>query len=150
MKPEHSIDFQIQMAWQSIRKLYNEVASGYGFSWAAGKVLLAIDVELGTASTSLGPKMGVESTSLSRLLNKMEKHEYISRASDPNDGRRVLVHLTEKGKVHREKAKAAVIQLNERLEALLGQDEFRACLEALVRIDSAIQANELNADDLRD
>jgi DNA-binding MarR family transcriptional regulator len=149
MKPEESVDFQIQMAWQSIRKLYNEVAAGYGFSWAAGKVLLAIDPEEGTPSTALGPKMGIESTSLSRLLNKMEAHAYIKRSSDPEDGRRVLVHLTEKGRVHREKAKLAVIKLNERLASLLGAEAFHDCVASLAHIDRSIQSGEVNADELR-
>lgn len=149
MKPEESIDFQIQMTWQSIRKLYNEVASGYGFSWAAGKVLLAIDPDEGTASTSLGPKMGIESTSLSRLLKKMEVHGYVMRESDPLDGRRVLVMLTEKGVLHREKAKLAVRRLNKHLEDIMGEQGFRACIAALVRIDESIQSGKLNADELR-
>jgi MarR family transcriptional regulator, organic hydroperoxide resistance regulator len=68
MKPEETIDFQIKIAWQSIGRLYNEVAAKYDSTWATGNVLLAIDVEQGTPSTALGPKMGMEATSLSRIL----------------------------------------------------------------------------------
>ena len=58
--------------------------------------LLSIDAD-GTPSTTLGPKMGMESTSLSRLLNTMEERELISRKQNPEDGRSVLIFLTKKG-----------------------------------------------------
>ena len=40
---------------------------------ATGFALLSIDPEKGTPSTSLGPKMGMEATSLSRTLKTMEE-----------------------------------------------------------------------------
>lgn len=150
MKPEESIDFQIQMAWQVIRKLYNDVAGGYGFSWAAGKVLLAIDPDKGSPSTTLGPKMGVESTSLSRLLNKMEDHGYIKRRSVKEDKRKVQVVLTNKGKEHREKAKLAVIRLNESIEQKLGSKAYQTTVKNLNELVSIIQSGDVDAGDLSD
>ena len=73
MKPEETVDFHIKRTWQSIAKMYNEVAAGYGATMATGYVLLNIDKELGTPSTALGPKMGMEATSLSRILKSMEE-----------------------------------------------------------------------------
>ena len=40
--------------------------------------------------------MGMESTSLSRLLNTMEEREFITRKPNPEDGRSVLIFLTKK------------------------------------------------------
>lgn len=146
MKPEESIDFQIQMAWQVIRKFYNDVAGGYGFSWAAGKVLLAIDPDKGSPSTTLGPKMGIESTSLSRLLNKMENHGYIERKSVKEDKRKVQVILTNKGKMHRKKAKSTVIRLNETLEQKLGKNEYQQTLKNLSALVEFIQSGDIDAE----
>ncbi len=150
MKPEESIDFQIQMAWQVIRKLYNDVAGGFGFSWAAGKVLLAIDPDKGSPSTTLGPKMGIESTSLSRLLNKMEDHGYIERKSVKEDKRKVQVTLTKKGKEHREKARLTVIRLNESIEKKLGKKEYEATIRNLNDLVDIIQGGDVDAADLSD
>ena len=62
--------------------------------------LLSIDAG-GTPSTALGPKMGMESTSLSRLLNTMEERGYIERRPNTEDGRGVLIFLTQQGKEKR-------------------------------------------------
>ena len=53
----------------------------------------------------LGPKMGIEATSLSRTLKKMEQQGLIDRRPNPEDGRGVLIHLTAFGKEMREFSK---------------------------------------------
>ena len=58
-----------------------------------GFCLLNIDAE-GTPSSALGPKLGMESTSLSRLLNNMEKEINYTKPN-PSDGRGVLIFLTQ-------------------------------------------------------
>ena len=64
---------------------------------ATGLALLSIDTEEGVPSTSLGPRMGMESTSLSRTLKSMENQGLIRREPNPEDGRGVLIRLTEEG-----------------------------------------------------
>merc|ERR1712176_682300 len=80
---------------------YNEEALKFDTTMATGFALLSIDPELGTPSTSLGPKMGMEATSLSRTLKTMEENGLIERKPNPEDGRGVLIHLTDFGKEKR-------------------------------------------------
>ena len=82
--------------------MYNEEAAKYGATMATGFVLLSIDKEKGTPSTTLGPKMGMEATSLTRTLKSMEEKGLIYRKPNPEDGRGVLIFLTEFGKEKRE------------------------------------------------
>ena len=77
--------------------MYNREASKFDSTMATGFALLNIDAE-GTPSSALGPKLGMESTSLSRLLNNMEKKKLITRKPNPSDGRGVLIFLTQFGK----------------------------------------------------
>lgn len=112
MKPEETVDFHIKRTWQNIAKMYNEKASKYGATMATGYVLLNIDIDNGTPSTALGPKMGMEATSLSRILKNMEEKDLIYRQKNPLDGRGVLIFLTAFGKEKREDAKKAVIEFN--------------------------------------
>ena len=62
--------------------------------WLQVYTLLSVDPQNGTPSTSLGPKMGMEATSLSRILKTLESMNLIERLPNPNDGRGVLIHLT--------------------------------------------------------
>ena len=73
MEQEDTIDYNIRKTWYNIAKIYNKTASEYMSSMSMGMVLLNIDVVEGTQSTQLGPIMGMESTSLSRTLNRLEE-----------------------------------------------------------------------------
>ena len=61
---------------------------------SVGMVLLNIDKENGTPSTQLGPKMGMEPTSLSRTIKNMQDVGLIVRKADDRDGRKSIIHLT--------------------------------------------------------
>ena len=112
MHKEESIDHHLRATWQAVSKMYNEQAIKHGSSMSMAFVLLNIDFENGTPSTSLGPKMGMEATSLSRVLKKMEDRGAIYRERNPEDGRSVLIKLTELGKEKRAFAKGTVLAFN--------------------------------------
>ena len=110
---DKTIDYALRATWQAVARMYNEEASKYGASMAVGFALLSIDRDNGTPSTNLGPRMGMEATSLTRTLKSMEEKGLICRKPNPNDGRGVLIFLTEFGKEKRELSKNTVLQFNE-------------------------------------
>ena len=113
MNKHTSIDHQLRATWQAVAKVYNEQAAKHDSTMATAFVLLNIDTEKGTPSTALGPLMGMEPTSLSRILKNMEDKGAISREKNPDDGRSVLIKLTDYGKEMRKVSKGHVIQFNE-------------------------------------
>ena len=66
------VEYSLRTSWQSIKTMYQDEASKYGVTYAIGFALLSIDPKKGTSSTSIGPIMGLEANSLSRLLKIME------------------------------------------------------------------------------
>ncbi|MDA9630628.1 MarR family transcriptional regulator [Flavobacteriaceae bacterium] len=129
MKHE-TFDSALRSTWQLVSKMYNKEASKFDSTMATGFALLSIDAE-GTPSTNLGPKMGMEPTSLSRLLNAMEKRELIIRSKNPNDGRSVLIHLTPFGRQKREDSKAVVLNFNEELNNKLSTQKVKHFFEVI-------------------
>lgn len=113
MQKELTIDHVLRATWQTVAKMYNEQAVKHNSSMAMAFVLLTIDKENGTPSTSLGPLMGMEPTSLSRILKSMEEKGAIYREKNPEDGRGVLVKLTKFGLEKRNISKEHVIKFNE-------------------------------------
>ena len=97
---------------------------------ATGFALLSIDAE-GTPSTALGPKMGMEGTSISRLLKSMAERELIDRRTDPSDGRGVLIHLTPFGKEKREFSKQIVLGFNEAINQELSEEKIEHFFEVI-------------------
>lgn len=138
MKPEETVDFHIKKTWQNIAKMYNEKASKYGATMATGYVLLNIDIETGTPSTALGPRMGMEATSLSRILKSMEEKDLIYRQKNPRDGRGVLIFLTAFGKEKREDAKKAVIDFNSSVFEAIPEKEMEMFFKVMLKIDEVI------------
>ncbi len=76
---DKTIDYVLRTTWLAVTKMYNEEAAKFDSTMATGFTLLSIDPENGTPSTSLGPKMGMEATSLSRTLKSMEEKGLIER-----------------------------------------------------------------------
>ena len=107
-------------------------------SMALGMIILNIDITEGTPSTQLGPSMGMEATSLSRSLNKLEGAGVIVRKQDPNDKRKSLIHLTPLGMDWREVAKGVVIDFNKQIQSHFKKEEMRTFFEILKKINKII------------
>lgn len=128
MKHE-TIDYLLRSAWTAVAKMYGEEAGKKGSTMATGFALLSIDPENGTPSTALGPKMGMESTSLSRTLKSMEEKGLITREPNPDDGRSVLICLTEFGVEMREYSKAVVLNFDERVRDEISEQDYMTFIE---------------------
>ena len=140
MEKSKSIDHQLRATWQAVAKLYNEQAAKHDSTMSTAFVLLNIDYENGTPSTALGPSMGMEPTSLSRILKTMEEKGAIVREKNPSDGRSVIIKLTDYGKQMREFSKEQVIIFNNVIREHVTEQE----LEAFFKVTSTI--NKLIAD----
>ena len=125
---KNTLDAVLRSTWNSVSKMYNREASKFNSTMAMGFALLNIDA-IGTPSTALGPRLGMESTSLSRLLNNMEKKKLIVRKQNPNDGRGVLIFLTEFGKDKRDDSRSVVLNFNNHITSKLNKQQIRNFLE---------------------
>ena len=135
---DESIDHHLRATWQAVAKMYNEEANKFESTMATGFALLNIDLLDGTPSTALGPQMGMEATSLTRLLKTMENKNLIFREKNPNDGRSVLVKLTNFGKEKREISKRIVIQFNKTVKEQITDDQLRNFFEVTNKINQLI------------
>ena len=120
---KQTFDSALRSTWQSVSKMYNKEAAKFDSTMATGFALLSIDPE-GTPATDLGPKMRMESTSLSRLLKSMETRGLIERLPNPDDGRGVLIHLTNFGKEKRNYSREVVLAFNQRVTDQLNTTEI--------------------------
>ncbi|HJS00031.1 MAG TPA: MarR family transcriptional regulator, partial [Flavobacterium sp.] len=124
--------------WQAVARMYNEEASKYGATMATGFTLLSIDKEKGTPSTMLGPKMGMEATSLTRTLKSMEEKGLISRKKNPTDGRGVIIQLTKDGQEKRELSKNTVLKFNETIKEHVSEEKLVHFMEVAEIINELI------------
>ena len=119
-----TIDYVLRTTWLAVQKMYNEEASKFDATMATAFTLLSIDPKKGTSSTSLGPIMGMESTSLSRILKSLEEQKLIILNPNPDDGRGVIINLTAKGLEKREDSRQRVFIFNNKIKREIEREKL--------------------------
>ncbi len=142
---EITIDYALRATWQAVARMYNEEAKNFDTTMAIGFTLLSIDPKTGTPSTALGPKMGMEATSLSRILKSMEDKGLIERKPNPSDGRGVLIHLTAFGLEKRKDSKDVVMQFNNVVREHIPEDKLNHFFEVTEAINKLISEKKIYA-----
>lgn len=140
---EITIDYALRATWQSVARMYNEEAKKFDSTMAVGFTLLSIDPKTGTPSTALGPKMGMEATSLSRILKRMEELGLIQRRPNPNDGRGVLIYLTNFGLEKRKDSKDVVLKFNETVRTNVSQEKLDGFFEVMEVINQLVSEKNI-------
>lgn len=128
----------LRATWQAVARMYNEEASKFDGSMAIGFALLSIDKEDGTPSTSISSRMGMEPTSFTRTLKTLEEKGLITRKKNPDDGRGVLIYLTDLGKQMREQSKSTVLKFNETVKQNISDEKLQHFIEVADTINELI------------
>jgi DNA-binding MarR family transcriptional regulator len=143
MKREETIDFNIKASWHAIARMYNQQALKYGGTMSVGFALLNINSEEGTPAMKIGPLMGLEPRSLTRLLKSMEEKGLIYREADKIDKRSVRIYLTKEGKKNKEKSRETVLRFNEAVREEIPNKKLDVFFEVLQEINRMIDKNNI-------
>jgi DNA-binding MarR family transcriptional regulator len=142
MKPQETVCFNIKVVWHAISRMYNEQALKHGSTAAVGFVLLNID-QKGVPSTKIGPQLGLESTSLTRIVKNLEENELIYKVRDEEDKRLYRVFLTDKGKSYRDKARQVVKDFNQEVRNEIPEKKLEVFFEVMEKINSIIDERKV-------
>jgi DNA-binding MarR family transcriptional regulator len=143
LKREETIDYHIKSAWHAIARMYNQQAMKYDGTMSIGYALLNISSEDGTPAMKIGPLMGLEPRSLTRLLQSMEEKGLIFRQVDQNDKRSVKVLLTKEGKKMKEKSRDTVLRFNEAVREEISPENLNVFFEVVQTINQIIEKNTI-------
>jgi DNA-binding MarR family transcriptional regulator len=140
---EKTLDYILRATWQAVSRMYNEEASKFDGSMAIGFALLSIDKEEGTPSTKISSRMGMEATSLTRTLKTLEEKGLITRQKNPEDGRGVLIFLTDFGKEMRTQSKETVLKFNESIRKKISEEKLKNFIEVTEIINDLIAEKKI-------
>ncbi|GAA3614324.1 MarR family transcriptional regulator [Flavivirga amylovorans] len=140
---DKTIDYILRTTWLAVQKMYNEEAAKFESTMATGFTLLSIDREEGTPSTALGPKMGMEATSLSRILKTMESKGLIERKPNPKDGRGVIISLTDFGLEKRAYSREKVLTFNEAIKSKVSEEKLNSFYEVAEVINDMVSNKKI-------
>tara|TARA_B110000027_G_C15878097_1_gene194154 strand:+ start:50 stop:502 length:453 start_codon:yes stop_codon:yes gene_type:complete len=136
------IDFLIRHAWHRVSRMYNNTASTEGMTMSVGFILMIVE-KSGTPSTQLGPKMGMEPTSLSRTLNNMESSGLIERKEFSGDKRKVNIFLTKKGVSKRKLVKNFLLDFNKKIASKFKDRDLQGFMNVMSAVNLAIEDVEI-------
>lgn len=143
MRREETVDYHLKTAWHAISRMYNQQAMKYGGTMSIGFALLNIHADEGTPATKIGPLMGLEARSLTRLLKSMEEKGLIVRKTDEADKRSVRILLTREGKKRREKARETVLRFNEAVRDVVPERKLEVFFDVVQHINRVIERSEI-------
>ncbi|MDP5010427.1 MAG: MarR family transcriptional regulator [Crocinitomicaceae bacterium] len=143
-KPDYLFDFAVRHSWHRISRMYNQKAAEHEMTMSIGFILMNVD-KAGTPSTALGPKMGMEPTSLSRTLKTMEERGLIYRQEVDHDKRKVLIFLTDEGIEKRRMVKNFVLGFNDRILAKIPKSKMKIFFEVIEKVDLMIEEDFKNS-----
>jgi len=140
---EKTIDYVLRTTWLAVQRMYNEEAAKFEATMTTAFTLLSIDPQKGTPSTALGPKMGMEATSLTRILKTLEDRDLIVRSPNPEDGRSVLINLTPEGLEKREDSRRRVFTFNDKVRNEIGTEKLNQFYEVSEKILELIHSKKI-------
>lgn len=131
------VDTTIRTSWYKLSRMYNQKAADHDMTMSIGFILMNIDKE-GTPSTQLGPRMGMEPTSLSRTLKTMENRNLIRRQGEGEDKRKVLIFLTKEGVEKRREVRNFLLDFNSKVFEKIPQTKLKSFFEVMQKIEMTI------------
>ncbi len=139
MKAQETVDYHIKFAWHAISRMYNLKAVQHDISTSIGFILLNIDEKLGTPATKIGPILGMESRSLTRMLKTLEEKGLIVRKGDSTDRRLVRIFLTPEGKKKRELSRLTVLEFNNNIRKNIPAEKLKVFFEVVDQINQVTE-----------
>ena len=95
--------------------------------------LLSIPVD-GISMSGLANKLGLDTSTLTRNIQKLEKLDLVRRKQDRNDKRILVVYLTDKGRNRVEKIEASLLDLNFSMMKYIDLDDQENIPEMLEKL----------------
>src|SRR6201986_2464041 len=135
IKHQETIDYFIKVVWQTMANRYNQLVTEFGITQSIGYLLINIDEQEGTTVSQAAALLGLKSTSLSRMLNQLEKMGLIYRESNEGDKRSVKIYLTELGKEKRHLARGVVKKFNNYLKNHFNENDKEYLIKMLKKVN---------------
>ena len=101
---DRQVCFPLYAATNLLSRLYGPVLRELGLTYPQYLVMLVLWEKEPQTVGSLGARLYLDSGTLTPLLKRMEAAGLVRRTRDPEDERRVVIELTESGKILRNQA----------------------------------------------
>lgn len=129
--------FLITKVKQIQGRVFEKLLSEYGiseFNGAQGRILFVLWEKDDIPIRELSEKTGLAKTTLTSMLDRLEKSGHIARVSDPSDRRTIRIRLTENARSLQKKYDEVSEKMNEIFYGGFSDDEILAFEKALGKV----------------
>jgi DNA-binding MarR family transcriptional regulator len=124
----------------ALEKLHQRLADeGFeGIRYVHGSVFRFIDTE-GSRLTTLAERSGLTKQAIAEVVGELERHGYVERVADSDDGRAKIIRLTDQGRMAQVAAARILTDIEQRWSRRLGRDRIttlRRTLEEVIGLES--------------
>ena len=134
MTQEERIDALIHKLRRCFRFLHRHADGG---KWSQNRVLRELRYHGDMTQKNMQEHIGIQQSSLSELLAKMEEQNLLTRTPSPTDRRQVLLSVTPEGRKLLEECEKADLQQNIVFLQVLTPQEQQTLLELLTKLDDS-------------
>lgn len=130
--------FSMRAAIKKIDKHLSDQLETYGVSIPQSFVLYCLLEDNGITLKEIGNRTLIDSSSMTVLVDKLEKEELVERQLDPQDRRAIRVFITEKGRKVADEIYRIGTKFNAYLIDLLGEGNQKEFIHGLNNILSGL------------
>ncbi|HQI24609.1 MAG: MarR family transcriptional regulator [Smithella sp.] len=132
------IFFQLAKANQLASKFLSQKVSELNLTPVQALVLGFLHQEDQITSAELGKKTGLDSATLTGILDRLEAADCIERKNNPEDRRSIRIHLTPKGNELSRKAIEVIVGANVEFMQSLTKEEKRHLFDIIKKLRLSI------------
>ncbi|KEO56250.1 MarR family winged helix-turn-helix transcriptional regulator [Thioclava pacifica] len=120
---------------RSIRAMFDEQARDMGLTYARAKAILAVSRDEGLNQTQLAETLEIETPTLNRTLDGLEKLGFLERRPDPSDRRVRQVFLTDHARANADQIEGFIEDLRARLYDGIAPEDLAQARAVLARME---------------
>jgi DNA-binding MarR family transcriptional regulator len=134
MQETDCIFFQFAKANQLASRFLSQKVSELNLTSVQALILGFLHQEDQITSSELGKKTGLDSATLTGILDRLEAAEFIKRKNNPDDRRSIHIHLTPKGKELSKAAIEVIEAANKEFLQVLTKEQKRDLFEIIKKL----------------
>ena len=134
------LGFSFRVVMKKIDRTLSQQLDPYGVSIPQSFILYSLLEEDGATLKEIGNKTLIDSSSMTVLVDKLEKDELVVRKLDSQDRRAIRVFITDKGRDIAEKVSKIGVAFNSHLYDLLGEGNQKEFTHGIKNIINGLES----------
>jgi DNA-binding MarR family transcriptional regulator len=128
MRADDRLIYLLFTAQQKLRNYLKSCLSGEGVkvTVAQAGILFLLKEQNGRTMTELSQLIDLDNSTVTGLIDRLEKSNFVSRNSNPNDRRLSHIYITAQGMEETNRAKAVIRRVNDEVKSGFSPEQIEA------------------------